>query len=250
MVVASTDLANIEQLRFFNPTFFRVGDIHNRLPVWETLLSGHSSSQANFFDIVQEGVQPFKGNFKGRSYDAPRPPSIRLSNSKICEGFRDFISETLLDWVAAGVVDVWGRVGEVTPPHLVLPLTVEPSKPRLCHDERYLNLWIRDPPSGLIIFPTCSDMFSLGIFRRLLTIRAATNMCAFIPRHVPILVLNGMMCISYFVPYRLAGRRVPLFIITWAYSLLVQLVRLVFLCRSTSMIVMLVSFFVLLLVPV
>ena len=38
-----------------------------------------------FFDIVREGVKvdcffkPFKGNFKGRSYDAPRPPSIRLS---------------------------------------------------------------------------------------------------------------------------------------------------------------------------
>ena len=35
------------------------------------------------------------------------------------------------------------------PPHLVLPLTVEPSKPRLCHDKRYLNLWIRDLPYKL-----------------------------------------------------------------------------------------------------
>ena len=159
MVVASTDLANIEQLRFFNPTFFRAGEIHNHFPVWERLLSGHSSSQANFIDIVPEGVKvdcffkPFKGNFKGRSYDAPRPPSIRLGNSKICEGFRDFISETLLDWVATGVLDVWGRVGGVTPPHLVLPLTVEPSKPRLCHDERYLNLWIRDLPFRLDHLP-------------------------------------------------------------------------------------------------
>ena len=108
--------------------------------MWERLLRGHSSSQTNFFDIVREGVKadcffrPFKGNFKGRSYDAPRPPSLRLSNSKICEGDRDFISETLLVWVAVRVLDVWGRVGEVIPPHLVLPLTVEPSKPRLCHD--------------------------------------------------------------------------------------------------------------------
>lgn len=30
------------------------------------------------------------------------------------------------------------------PPHLVMPLTTEPSKPRLSHDERFLNLWIRD----------------------------------------------------------------------------------------------------------
>ena len=46
----------------------------------------------------------------------------------------------MLDWVTAGVLDVWGRVGEVTPPHLVLALTLEPSKPRLCHDEQYLNI--------------------------------------------------------------------------------------------------------------
>ena len=32
---------------------------------------------------------------------------------------------------------------------LVLPLTVEPSKPRLCHDERFLNLWIWDLPFKL-----------------------------------------------------------------------------------------------------
>ena len=29
---------------------------------------------------------------------------------------------------------VWGKVGEVQPPHLVLPITIEPSKPRLCID--------------------------------------------------------------------------------------------------------------------
>ncbi|KAI8490250.1 hypothetical protein Bbelb_319880 [Branchiostoma belcheri] len=34
----------------------------------------------------------------------------------------------------------------VPPPYLVLPLTVEPSKPRLCHDLRYLNLWMKDCP--------------------------------------------------------------------------------------------------------
>lgn len=30
------------------------------------------------------------------------------------------------------------------PPHLILPLTVEPTKPRLCHNEKFLNLWIKD----------------------------------------------------------------------------------------------------------
>ena len=112
MVVASPGLAKIEQLRFFDPTFFRAGEIHNHLPVWERLLSGHSSSQVNFINIVQEDVKIdcffklFKGNFKGCSYDTPRPPSIQLSNSKICERFQDFISETVLEWVSARVLDV------------------------------------------------------------------------------------------------------------------------------------------------
>ena len=48
-----------------------------------------------------------------------------------------------------GAVRVWGKVGEVAPPRLVLPLSVEPSKPRLCIDARFLNLWMRDSPFSL-----------------------------------------------------------------------------------------------------
>ena len=106
-----------------------------------------------------------------------------------------FLRLCLIVWLLEYLV--WGRVGEVNPPHLVLPLTVEPSKPHLCHDERYLNLWIRDLPFQLDHLPDLPDLFSLGIFRCLLTIRAATNMRSSIPRHIPIFVLNGMMCISY-----------------------------------------------------
>jgi hypothetical protein len=40
-------------------------------------------------------------------------------------------------------------VGCVSLPHLVLPLTIEPNKPRLCHDARFLNLWIVDHPFQL-----------------------------------------------------------------------------------------------------
>ena len=110
-------------------------------------------------EIIQEGVKidrffkPFKGNFKGSSYDSLLPPPMRLDDAKVCQQFRDFITDTIVDWVNAGVLAVWGRVGEVTSPHLVLPLTVEPSKPRLCHDERFLNLWVRDLPFKLDHLP-------------------------------------------------------------------------------------------------
>ena len=48
--------------------------------------------------------------------------------------------------IKCGAIKLLGRVGECQPPRVVMPLTVEPSKPRLCHDERYINLWIKDLP--------------------------------------------------------------------------------------------------------
>ncbi|KAK3716426.1 hypothetical protein QZH41_000492 [Actinostola sp. cb2023] len=57
--------------------------------------------------------------------------------------------ETLSDRLTTGAISLLGRVGEVSPPHLILPLTVEPTKPRLCHDARFLNLWMKDTPFTL-----------------------------------------------------------------------------------------------------
>lgn len=45
-----------------------------------------------------------------------------------------------------GAISLVGKVGLVERPHLVLPLTVEPSKPRMCHDARFLNFWMQDRP--------------------------------------------------------------------------------------------------------
>lgn len=42
-----------------------------------------------------------------------------------------------------------GRVGLCGFSYSVLQIVVEPSKPRMCHDKRYLNLWIRDFPFTL-----------------------------------------------------------------------------------------------------
>ena len=59
------------------------------------------------------------------------------------------ISSTILDRVKNGLLLVRGKVGSVHPPHLVMPVTVEPTKPRMCHDERFLNLWIKHLPLSL-----------------------------------------------------------------------------------------------------
>jgi len=67
----------------------------------------------------------------------------------VCEQFGDFIARTLEERMRNGSLTVLGKVGECDPPYLILPLTVEPTKPRLCHDERFLNLLIVDSPFSL-----------------------------------------------------------------------------------------------------
>ena len=57
--------------------------------------------------------------------------------------------QSCMAWISQGVIKVHGKIGECSPPHLALPLTVERSKPCLCHDECFLNLWIRDLPFKL-----------------------------------------------------------------------------------------------------
>ena len=123
MVAARPLLVFLRQLRFRNPRYFNAGEIH--------------------MAIIRDGVhvkhffKPFNGNFRGSPYNGPRPPPIHLGNAPICEQFQTFISDTIVDWVSTSVLAVWGRVGEVRSPIFkILPLTMQPSKPRLFHDER------------------------------------------------------------------------------------------------------------------
>ena len=68
-------------------------------------------------------------------------------NAGNCKEFASFIVKTLKERLRNGSLSglsLVGKVGFCEPPFLVLPLTVEPKKPRLCHEERYMNLWIKD----------------------------------------------------------------------------------------------------------
>jgi hypothetical protein len=98
---------------------------------------------------VHQFLKHFKGNFKGKHFDSDIPPSILLPNATVCEGYTKFIAKTLEERLKNGSLTLLGKVGECDLPYLVLPLTIEPSKPRLCHDERYLNLWIVDSPFSI-----------------------------------------------------------------------------------------------------
>ena len=141
-------------LAFRDPSSFVPGQLHNNLAQWECIAEQfHSQDEPMCFirDKVDVAtfIVPFKGKFGGKCYDAPFPPRMEFPNNPVCTQFEDFISTTIIDRFKNGSLVFWGKVGEVQPPHLVMPTTVEPSKPRMCHDERFLNLWIKDCPFSL-----------------------------------------------------------------------------------------------------
>jgi hypothetical protein len=89
---------------------------------------------------------------------------LYLPNSPSCKKFSDFVVSELTERVRNGSLEVLGRVGQCDPPHLILPLTVEPLKPRLCHDERFLNLWVKDSPFQLDTLKEIPRVVGQGTF--------------------------------------------------------------------------------------
>ena len=98
---------------------------------------------------VKKFIKPFKGSFMGVKYESAEPPSRVFKNHYSCKQFSQFVTGTILQRIESGAIRVWGKVSEVAPPHLVLPMTIEPQKPRLCIHARFLNLWMVDTTFSL-----------------------------------------------------------------------------------------------------
>ena len=144
----------VENLSLRDPESFRAGEIHAHPELWKIVSAGYIR-EVEVNEWISKGVdvraffRPFKGRFKGVEYDCPRPPPKAFKNHPSCKKFADFITETLNQRINSGAVTIWGKIGEVAPPHIILPITVEPVKPRLCIDARFLNLWMKDTPFSL-----------------------------------------------------------------------------------------------------
>ena len=137
----------------------------------------------------------------------------------------------VLDWISQGVIKVHGVVGACSPPHLVLPLTVEPSKPRLCYDERFLYLWTRDLPFKLDHLPDLPRYVLPGHFQTTFDDKNGYQHLKFtqIPN-------------NSFVPYLLDGRQALFYITTLALLSPPLHILWVYLYRSISMIDMWASY--------
>ena len=153
-ILCKESAPQLSTLRFRDPEKFVAGGIHIDLTLWEVILQQHPERDM-ILSWLREGVnvldfqEHFSGLFKGVRYNSEFPPSKVWPNHASCKKFSQFVSDSILKRVAQGAVAVWGRVNVDEPPFLVLPLTVEPTKPRLCLDARFLNLWMRDCPFTL-----------------------------------------------------------------------------------------------------
>lgn len=135
-----------------DPKNFIAGGINDRADEWIKLFPNLPSDVKQWITdgvSVTDFLRHFKGNFKGKSYDSIVPPKAFFLNSSSCKNFIPFIQSEICNRLKSGSVRLWGKLGECELPKIIMPLTIEPSKPRLCHDERYLNLWIKDCPFQL-----------------------------------------------------------------------------------------------------
>ena len=154
-VIAGEAFADASLLAFRDSSSFRVGELHHHMVQWDKLFQSSDNNFSEVLDWIHNYVSVvkffthYKGSYKGVEYNCDRPPARIFANHLSCKAFAQFISDTLIERLATGAISLWGKVGECPSPHLVMPLTVEPTKSRLCNDNRFFNLWIQDRPFSL-----------------------------------------------------------------------------------------------------
>ena len=79
---------------FRNPDSFVAGEVHHHYDVWNYILTDYFK-QDEILKYISKGIsaynflQPFKGMFKGISYDFDIPPKAFFHNSNTCSKFED-----------------------------------------------------------------------------------------------------------------------------------------------------------------
>lgn len=203
-VASGQHYANVTQIPFRDPDHFIAANLQNHLPAWESILVGHPKADELFGYLslgvdVRDFLVHFKGYFQGRYFDSALPPRNIFPNARNCANHEDFISTCILDRVKNGSLLVHGKVGSVDPPYLVMPITVEPSKPRMCHDERFLNLWIKDSPFTLDYITNLPRYVGLDHFQTTLDDKSGYD---HVPLHPQSRTFFGLEWKGYYFMYK------------------------------------------------
>ncbi|KAJ8303085.1 hypothetical protein KUTeg_019481 [Tegillarca granosa] len=162
-VIEGSKIFDVNSLPLRDPTHFVSGQLHNFYNKCENIVQQNNLIANNVLSWIKNGIDDFfkhfKGNYRGKTYDSDIPPVQYFPNASSCKQFYEFVCNELLDRIASGSIRVWGKVGQCTPPRLVMPLTVEPSKPRLCRD-----LWTKNLPFHLETLKEAHRMISHGAY--------------------------------------------------------------------------------------
>ena len=119
----------LENLSLRDPKHFVSGQLHTELNNWESLFKVVDNEHSNIVREwlhngvdVEKNFKPYKGTFKGNYIDTDKPPVKQFQNYDNCIKFKDEIIKHLEEGLRSGALECVGRVGEVQPPHLVMPL--------------------------------------------------------------------------------------------------------------------------------
>jgi len=133
----------MDELLFRDPDNFVAGELHKHAANWAEIAKlAPSLHQEEVLSWIGNKVsifpyfRHFKRTFKVEHYDSNQPPQRLFKNNVSCKQLGGFIRTTLLSRLKCGAFSPVSKVDQVSPPHIVLPLTAEPTKPRLCHDAR------------------------------------------------------------------------------------------------------------------
>ena len=203
MVSSGSVYASPTHIPFRDNENFIAGNVQANCHKWRTILLNYSKADEIFRYVslgvdIQEFFTPFKGTFQGRSYDSPIPPRIVFPNACNCQDHEGFISNCIIERVRNGSLLVVGKVGFVDPPHLVMPITIEPTKPRMCHDERFLNLWIKDCPFTLDYITDLPRYVGLNHFQSTIDDKSGYD---HIPLHPSSCTFFGLQWKGYYFTY-------------------------------------------------
>lgn len=162
--VANTDSSpfslQYDDLMLRDPKTFLAGNLQSNFKNWSLLLDAIDEEERWWISSwIKDGVdiapmfRPFKGKFKGKNYDCSVPPFFYQSNSASCSANPSLVAQALEDRIANGSLELLGWWEDLSMdkklPICIMPLTLDMTKGRLCHDERFLNLFINDMPFKL-----------------------------------------------------------------------------------------------------
>ena len=161
---------------FLDPAAFTPGSLSGRLPAWTEVLRGNPDGPM-ILEWLENGVsygafaRAYRGRFAGVSYSAgpSRPPARVIPNrpSLYDDAHIVFVRAEIAGGLRSGGMRCLGPVATTPAPTVVCPLGVEPKKPRLIYDARYINLWQSPPPFA---FDSLMDLARAAADDSLLTV--------------------------------------------------------------------------------